>query len=108
VLSRTNQQLGVYFVRHSQPEVGAGSIIHGNHHHAPKNASEKYRDPFRRVLSPEQDAIPFADRPPVQLASEPTREVENLGIGPPDTAIIAADDVGALGALPLKIAQTVY
>jgi hypothetical protein len=108
VLSRANLQLGVYLLRHSRREVRAGSIIDGNHHHAPKNTSEKYRNPFRRILSPEQDAIAFADRPPVQLPREPTCEVENLGISPADAPIIAANDVGALGAMPLKIAQIVY
>jgi hypothetical protein len=39
---------------------------------------------------------------------DPTGKVENLRVSPTHTAIIAVDDVGALGTMPLKIAQIIY
>jgi hypothetical protein len=49
--------------------------------------------------------IAFCDRPPRQLARELPRNLKNLPIGPPNAAIFAPVDVGALGAVPLKIVE---
>src|SRR5215468_7037203 len=59
--SRANNQFGLNVIAHALHEVWRGNPIHRDRHGPTQHAANKSRDPLRRILSPEHDAVTFAN-----------------------------------------------
>lgn len=97
---RTNQQLGADLAVYSPSKVCPCDVVERHHHHATQKASEKNRNPFGRIGSPDHNPLPFRDPSCLELSGEAKRHAHHLPVGPAHTAISLALDVSDL--LPVR------
>jgi hypothetical protein len=65
-----DQKFGINLLRDTGSEIGARYVVDGYDRHSAEHACKECRNPFRRVLAPEQDAIAFANHLFLQLCGE--------------------------------------
>jgi hypothetical protein len=57
-------------------------VVDGDDRNSTQQASEKYRNPFRRIFAPQQNCITPGDAADFKFASHPIRTFSNLPVGP--------------------------
>src|SRR5215468_1040800 len=67
---RANNQFGLNVIGHALHEVWRSNPIHRDRHGPAQHAADKSRDPLRRILSPEYDAVAFANISIFQFAGK--------------------------------------
>ena len=71
------------------PQIPCRRHVHRHRHGARKNASEKRRDPFARVLAPEQNAVALRDAADLQFPAKLPRRTPQIPVRPAHHAIPA-------------------
>src|SRR5215467_10514763 len=102
-----DEQFRADLLKNAVREIGRRGMVHRYGDNAAICASQKRRDPHRRVRPPQHDTIPFAYLPYVEFSRETIRVGRDLGVAFASDSISAPLGIGLLTGKPLEIQKVV-
>ena len=107
VITGTNQEPGLDLLKDPDSKIGGGGVIHWDGNDSAICATQKCRDPSRRIRAPDYDAIAFANATRGKFASETEREPGYLAVSPAYKPVSDTFGIGLLTAKPIKVGQII-
>src|SRR5579863_4874797 len=96
VLPRTNQEFAAGLLMYTQGKLRRADIVQRYNNGPAQGTSQEGHDPLGGIWAPEQDAVVLADRAFLQFARKLKCSLGDLPIGPTNSAISLALNVGNL------------